>query len=131
VNDLPAPLTLRLYRGGEVLFESTGRWLHPLFELQDLVRAGRVDPAGTRLVDRVTGLAAAFLVARLGIRELHTQLLSRRALPVLERHGIRHSCQETVDRIACATEQLLTDTLDLDTACALLEARRARALPVA
>ena len=65
--DLPEPLTLRLYAGAEVLFSSDRHWLHPLFELEAFFAQGGPDPAGTRLVDRITGRAAAFLVARLGI----------------------------------------------------------------
>jgi zinc transport system ATP-binding protein len=129
-SPLPAPLTLRLYAGSEVLFASDGHWLHPLFELETYFARSGQDPARTRLVDRITGRAAAFLVARLGIPELHSLLLSRRALPVLERHGIRYRCDELVDQVACATEELLADTLEPEAAWSLLQARRSRTLQV-
>ena len=94
--ELPAPLTLRLYRGTEVLFSSEKHWLHPLFDLEAFFPRSGQDPAGTRLVDRITGRAAAFLVVRLGIRDLDTRVLSRRAIPVLEAHGVRvRSGEET------------------------------------
>ena len=121
---LPAPLTLCLYQGSSVLFTSGKHWLHPLFDLEAFLAATGQDPAGTRLVDRVTGRAAAFLVARLGIRDLETLVLSRRALPVLQEHGIRYRCGELVDRIPCATEDLLEEILDLDAAWAILQKRR-------
>jgi zinc transport system ATP-binding protein len=125
--ELPAPLTLRLYSAETVLFASDRHWLHPLFDLEAwLAQEGR-DVAGTRLVDRVTGRAAAFLVARLGIPELRTGLLSRRAIPVLERHGIAYTALETVDRIACATEDQLLTVEDGATAYGLLQERRLRA----
>ena len=127
---LPAPLTLRLYAGGDVLFSSEKHWLHPLFDLEAFFAQSGQDPAQTRLVDRITGRAAAFLVARLGIRELHSLILSRRAIPVLEQYGIRFSSGERVDRIACATEDLLVDTQDLEAAWPLLQERRTHALPV-
>ena len=126
--DLPAPLTLRLYVGDEVVFASEKHWLHPLFDLEEyFARSGR-DPGRTRLVDRVTGRAAAFLVARLGIPELDTQVLSRRAVPVLEQHGVRLRWRELVDRVACATEDLLADIEDPAAAWRILEERRARAV---
>jgi len=127
-RDLPAPCTLRLYRGDAVLFASQGRWLHPLFDLEAFLAERAEDPAGTRLVDRVTGRAAAFLVARLGIPRLDTLVLSRRALDVLERFGVRHRHQVLVDRVLCTTEDLLGDVQDPEAAWALLRERRARAL---
>ena len=82
--DLPAPLTLRLYEGAEVIFASEKHWLHPLFDLEAFFADSGRDPSRARLVDRITGRAAAFLVVRLGIRELRTGILSRRAIPVLD-----------------------------------------------
>ena len=126
--DLPAPLTLGLYEGSELLFASGQHWLHPLFELEGFfARRGR-EPSRTRLADRITGRAAAFLVVRLGVRELRTGILSRRAIPVLERHGVRFQCREEVDRVLCATEDLLADIQDPDAAWTLLQARRMKAL---
>jgi zinc transport system ATP-binding protein len=125
--ELPAPLTLRLLSAETVLFASERHWLHPLFDLEAwLAQEGR-SAVGTRLVDRVTGRAAAFLVARLGIPELRTGLLSRRAIPVLERHGIAYTALETVDRIACATEDQLLNIEDDTVAYRLLLARKHRA----
>ena len=122
--DLPEPLTLRLYQGPEVVFASEKHWLHPLFELEAVFAAG-CDPRQTWLLDRITGRAAAFLVARLGIPSLRTRILSRRAIPVLERFGVAYQCLQTIDQVACATEDLLQDTEDLEAAYALLQARRA------
>ena len=125
--ELPAPLTLRLLSAETVLFASERHWLHPLFDLEAwLAQEGR-STAGTLQVDRVTGRAAAFLVARLGIPALRTGLLSRRAIPVLERHGIAYQALETVDRIACATEDQLLTVEDGATAYRLLLERRLRA----
>jgi len=125
---LPAPLTLQLYAGTEAIFSSEKHWLHPLFDLEAFFSESAQDPAQTHLVDRITGRAAAFLVARLGIKELHTLILSRRAIPVLERCAIQYRCGEVIDKVACATEDLLADILDLEAAWSLLQERRARAL---
>ena len=127
---LTAPLTLRLYAGTDLLFSSEKHWLHPLFDLEAFFAQSGWVPAQTRLVDRITGRAAAFLVARLGIRELHSLILSRRAIPVLEQYGIRFSSDELVDRVACVTEDRLADTQDLEAVWSLLQERRTHALPV-
>jgi len=125
--ELPAPLTLRLYSGAAVIFSSEKHWLHPLFDLEAFFRQSGHDPARTCLVDRITGRAAAFLVVRLGIRDLRTGVLSRRAVPVLERFGVRYRSLELVDRVQCATEDLLADIQDPEAAWSLLQERRARA----
>lgn len=125
---LPEPLTLRLLAGSETLFTSEKHWLHPLFDLEAFLAESGQDPSGTLLVDRVTGRAAALLIARLGIPELHTGVLSRRALPVLAAHQIHVRCREVVDRLPCATEELLAGIQDPEAAWALLQERRALAL---
>ena len=127
-EDLPAPLTLRLFQGDQVLFESAGHWLHPLFELEAFLAGAGRDPGGTRLVDRITGRGAAFLVVRLGIRELHTGILSDLAAPVLERWGVRATAGARVPRVLCATEAELAGIQDPEAAWRLLQVRRSRAL---
>ena len=125
---LPAPLTLQLYARTEVIFSSEKHWLHPLFDLEAFFSESGQDPAQTLLVDRITGRAAAFLVARLGIKEIHTLILSRRAIPILEQFAIQYRCGEVIDKVACATEDLLTDIQDLEAAWSLLQERRSRVL---
>ena len=129
--ELPAPLTLRLYQDAEVVFSSEKHWLHPLFDLEAFFAQGGLDPAGTRLVDRVTGRAAAFLVVRLGIRDLRTLVLSRRAIPVLERYAVQYECLETIDRVQCVTEDLLADIQDPEAAWTLLKKRSQPTPPAA
>jgi len=126
--DLGDSETLALYAGSEAVFTSGRHWLHPLFDLEAFLASSPVDPAGAVLLDRITGRAAAFLVARLGLRDLRTGLLSRRAIPVLEAHGITYQCRELVDKVACATEDLLAEVRDPEAAWAVLQERRARAL---
>ena len=127
--ELPAPDTLRLYRGPDLVFASDRHWLHPLFELEEFLARSGQETAGTCLLDRVTGRAAAFLLVRLGIRNLSTLALSRRALPVLVRFGVVVQARTTVDRIGCATEDLLAAVEDPEAAWVLLQERRRRAGP--
>jgi len=126
--ELPAPLTLRLYQGAAVRFASERHWLHPLFDLEAFLAGSGLDPAGTRLVDQITGRAAAFLVVRLGIRQLRTRILSRLAEPVLERWGVQVEAGARVDRVLCATEAELAGIQDPEAAWRLLQVRRSRAL---
>ena len=127
-QDLAPPLTLKFLRGQEVLFTSEGRWLHPLFELEAHLARTQEPPAGTLVVDRVTGRAAACLMARLGLPRLRTGVLSRLAIPILEAHDIACLAGQIVDRLPCATEDELAGVDDLEAAYRLLQERRARSL---
>lgn len=125
---LPEGVSLQAFLRGALIFESRGKWLHPLFDLEPVLppaAAGEV-----QLLDRRTGRAAAFLVARMGIKTLHTETLSRRAVPILDRFGITCTARVTVERLGCATEDLLMGIQGLDEAFAVLTERRARALVV-
>ena len=104
--------SLILYREEHELFRSSGNWLYPLFELEEFLQSHRVDPEELRLYDKVTGRAGALLQLRLGIRQVHTDLLSSRAEEVFRHHGIHYTAETVTERILCKTEELLADTLD-------------------
>ena len=123
---MEASLELRV--GGEVVFTSSGKWLHPLFELSEFVGRSGIDAAGGELRDKVVGRGSAFLIVRLGIRRVHAVLLSRLGKDVLDRAGVALGWDTLVDRIACATEGLLEGVSDADEAYRILSARRAAAL---
>lgn len=135
----------RLPRAGEglgaPLFSSSGRWLHPLFELEEYL-AAHPGPGGgytfedgitasiTELFmrDRVIGTAAAFLILRLGLPEVEADIMSRRALQLLRERGVKAEARDCVEAIGCATEQLLKDVSDPEVAYPILAERRALAL---
>jgi hypothetical protein len=133
--ELPGGVTLRLYlrsKGGgdlpgEILFSSSKKWLHPLFDLEAFLASRDFPAQDLYLRDRIIGIAAAFLVARLGIRAVETDLVSRGALRILKQHSVSIETLETVDAIACATEKELKDTTDPEEAYALIARRRAKA----
>jgi hypothetical protein len=115
--------------GTGVVFQSSGRWLHPLFDLGEYLGAHpEIDPGSLVLRDRVVGRAAAFLMVQFGIRTLGTDVVSQRAIPVLDGAGIRWSATEVVDRIGCQTEDLLAEVSDPLAAWQILEVRRLAAL---
>jgi hypothetical protein len=120
--------SLELSVGDRVVFASTGRWLHPLFELDDFLATAGLDAGTAELRDKVVGRGSAFLIVRLGIRRVHAALLSRLGKDVLDRAGAALTWDTLVDRIACATEGLLEGVSDADEAYRILSARRAAAL---
>ncbi|MFW5690088.1 MAG: DUF1893 domain-containing protein [Spirochaetota bacterium] len=119
--------TLIAYLDGDPIYQSEGKWLHPLLELESVLdRLGLQRGAlNGRLTtrDKVVGRAGALLSVRLGIREIDTELLSARALPVLEAHGVVVHAQRTEERIFCATEDLLAHVSDPDQAHRMILAR--------
>jgi len=127
--------TLIAYRNGTPFFESSGPWLYPLLELGDVLESDPLSPSDVLTTfDKVVGRAGALLSVRLGVRAIETDLLSRLALPVLERYGVRVTARTTEDRIFCATEDLLGEVTDPDTAYRMIlgriEERRRAAQPV-
>lgn len=115
--------SIRVLHGGRELLAAEGRWLWPLFELEARLGGLGVPAAELRVEDRVVGRAAALLLAGLGVGEVHGHTMSRRALPVLERHGIDTSWGALVDRIACRTEELFVDEWNPARARTLLRRR--------
>jgi len=106
------------------VFSDDGHWLHPLFALLDTLSERPVDVSEWRLCDKVIGRGAAVLIVKAGIRTAYGGLVSRRALPILEAHGVAVSWDELVDRIACMTEEAITPEMDLEKAAAWLYTRR-------
>jgi hypothetical protein len=121
---------------GPPLYSSEGKWLHPLFDLLDLLEPGYAAAAGSDvrravrgagdlfLRDRVIGRAAAFLIIRAGIRHAWADIVSDGAVAVFEAHGASLGGDERVPAIGCVTEELLHDVDDPDQAWTLISARR-------
>ncbi len=118
---------LAVYQGTECVFHSDGSWLHPLFELEAVIKDQNLDPATLTVHDKIVGAGSAFLLAHLGIRCLHAGILSQRGEIVLRRFGISVTGDTRVERIACATEGLLDPAMPLAEAVALLRQRAAKA----
>jgi hypothetical protein len=137
--------------GGELaseppLYCNGGKWLHPLFDLLDLLSGASADEDGAEedgaeedgaeeraalashgelfLRDRVIGRAAAFLILRAGIRNAYADLVSDGAASVFEAAGATLGWGERIPAIGCATESLLGDVADGDAAWEILRARR-------
>ncbi|HVP19159.1 MAG TPA: DUF1893 domain-containing protein [Spirochaetia bacterium] len=118
--------TLELIKDGEVLFASGGKWLHPLFELEQFLKTRRINPLEAEIRDKIVGRGSAFLILRLGFRTIHAGVLSRLGKEVLDRAGASCRWESLVDQIQCRTEGLLKDTTEPELAYKLLADLAAR-----
>jgi len=118
--------TLTIFHDATPIFTSYGKWLHPLFELEDYLTEHPVQPETLILQDKIIGKAAALLIHRLGFRTVKVGILSKLGETVLQRHEIAYTYEQLVDRIHCQTEVLLTDVEDSEEAYGLLKVRAGR-----
>ncbi len=114
---------------GKVLFESTGKWLHPLFDLERFLEGKGVDTAKAEIHDKVVGRGSAFLIVRLGIRTVHAGLLSRLGKDVLDRAGVVSTWDDLIDQIECSTENILRAVTDPEEAYPILAGRARTSAP--
>jgi hypothetical protein len=115
-------------------YVSDGKWLHPLFELLDLVAPegapadpdepgplGR--PRDLFVHDHIVGRGGAFLLLRAGIRTAYGDVVSDGAAALFEATGATLGAGERVAAIGCVTEQLLANVTDPEEAWAILAER--------
>eukprot|EP01062_Namystynia_karyoxenos_P038771 TRINITY_DN28161_c0_g1_i1.p3 TRINITY_DN28161_c0_g1~~TRINITY_DN28161_c0_g1_i1.p3 ORF type:complete len:172 (+),score=64.06 TRINITY_DN28161_c0_g1_i1:75-518(+) len=128
--------TLRASVGGAAVFESSSKWLHPIFELDEWLYPGglgggappRCPPAELHVRDKVIGRAAALLLLRLGVRQLHAETLSALGREALEAAGAVATWDAEIPSVGCATEQLLGAVTDPHEAHRIVAERRRLAL---
>jgi len=90
-------LSLLILKGGEVIYSSGEEGMLPLLEAID--RLGLRALADSTVVDRIVGRAAALLISYFKAKEVYTKLLSRRAIEILEKHGIAYAAEKVVDTV--------------------------------
>jgi zinc transport system ATP-binding protein len=118
--------TLEVYLGEELIFCSSGKWLYPLFELEDFLAGADFEPAQLRVKDKIVGRAAALLEIRLGVGHVEAGTMSELGRRALERHNVEYDYEMLVERILCQTEALLDDEYDPERAYEILKARAGR-----
>ena len=119
--------SLEVHEAGRLIFASTGKWLYPLLELEEFLADNpAVDPATVRVKDKIVGRAAALLMVRMGLKQIHAALLSRLGLDALIGHGVDASYDTLVDQIQCQTEEILRNVADPDEAHRIIRKRAAR-----
>jgi hypothetical protein len=128
-NRMTAEVTLRAYHEEQEVFSSVGKWLYPLFELEEFLRASSYQPRSLRLEDKIVGKAAALLLVRFGIRQVKAGVLSKLGREVLQRYHVLYSATEIVERIDCQTEILLAEVEDPEQAYRIVAARAGRKFP--
>lgn len=126
---MASDVSLEFLMDGQVLFSSTGKWLHPLFELEQFLKTREINAAKGEIRDKVVGRGSAFLMVRLGVRKAHAGLLSRLGKDVLDRAGVTFTWDTLIDQIQCSTESILREVTDPEEAYPILaeRARKARA----
>ena len=118
--------TLTVLHEGTPIFTSRGKWLHPLFELEDYLAEHAFQPENLILQDKIIGKAAALLILRMGFQTIKAGVLSRLGEAVLQRHRMAYSYEQLVDRIHCQTEELLATVEDPEEAYRLVKVRAGR-----
>ena len=118
--------TLTILKDGVPIFTSYGKWLHPLFELEDYLAEHPVHSENLILQDKIIGKAAAQLIHRLGFRTVKAGVLSRLVEAVLQQNGIAYTYNQLVDRSHCQTEELLANVEEPEEAYDLLKVRAGR-----
>ncbi len=119
-NALKEGSSLELYDGEKLIFHSSGKWLHPLFEVEAFLQRSKVDVSLLSLHDHIDGKAAAMLTVYLGIKKVHSDIISKGALDIFTRYGVIISYTSLVDKIQCMTETLFSEDMSLEAAYKIL-----------
>ncbi|MBP3710065.1 MAG: DUF1893 domain-containing protein [Treponema sp.] len=112
---LPENTTLCVYDGDKLIFADCGKWLMPLFALEDFLKTYGAAHAVLCAHDTAVGKAAAVLLVRMGIKKIHANIASALAERYIAESNalckgddaIVFSCAHEVARLLCATEDLL------------------------
>ncbi len=120
-------VSLQLYNSsGYTIFQSSGKWLYPLFEVEDHLHAMALDAGELFLHDRIAGRAAASLIVLMGFKKCFIDTLSSHAQDVFKCHGVDYGYNMLVEKIACRTENLITNEMTLDDVYRMLRQRAGR-----
>ncbi|HAH63858.1 MAG TPA: DUF1893 domain-containing protein [Treponema sp.] len=129
-SPLPDGVTLRVFSGAELIFSSAGKWLMPLFELEDFMQTYRGPRENLSAHDTAVGKAAAVIMVRLGITRIHANLASELAenyIAALNRECSGRNVELAADRkvpeLMCATEEQLGPMDDPDEMYRILRQR--------
>ncbi len=89
------------------IFTSNGKWLYPLFDLEEFLADNIYDPAKLTLYDKIIGKASALLIIRMGIKKVNGGIVSEPAESAFKAWDIEYSIENHVKLIDCKTEELL------------------------
>ncbi|MFA5570042.1 MAG: DUF1893 domain-containing protein [Sphaerochaetaceae bacterium] len=97
-----------------IVFASTSKWLHPLFEVEQFLIESKYEAKDLFLHDRIAGKAAALLTMKIGFRRIKIEVMSHLAQQLYDDYLIQYTYVDLVERIACQTERLLQTITDVD-----------------
>lgn len=117
---------LEVYNSEKLIFSSNGKWLHPLFELEDYLLQNSIEPNILLLKDKIAGKAAAFLMVRLGFKKVHIELISEGAIKVFNHFGIDFQYTNKVPAIECKTETIIDSSQSPEDVWQMLRRRAGR-----
>ncbi|HOO73903.1 MAG TPA: DUF1893 domain-containing protein [Tepiditoga sp.] len=116
--------TIISVKNGETVFCSYEKGIRPMIKL---IRNGK-NLKGTSTADRITGRAAAFLSVKTGIKELYSEVISKKAFEILKNYNIDFSYGIVSENILnndktdiCPMEKATLDISDPDKAYEALE----------
>ncbi len=104
--------SLEVFFEDDLIFHSDGKWLHPLFELEQFLKQNNYDPGFLIVKDKIVGRAAALLQLYLGMKSVSAGMMSKLAKELFDHFQISYEYEKLVDRIQCRTEELLQHEYD-------------------
>lgn len=116
-------LTLCVYAHDTLIFSHKGKWLKPLFALEEFLQTYNGDRNDLAAHDTAAGKAAAILMVRMGIKKVHINVMSNLALEYFIQHGVVASYEKRVEKLLCKTESLLEHSTDADEMYRILRMR--------
>jgi len=98
---------------GQTVYESNGKWLHPLLDLEKFLTTNSLDASQLILHDRIAGRAAASLAVLFGFKYVKLCLASSLAVEIYDKYNVYFEAEEIVERILCKTEELIKKEMSL------------------
>jgi zinc transport system ATP-binding protein len=132
LDSLPKGISLQVFSNDELIFSSSGKWLNPLFELENFLKNNSISKENLSSHDSALGKAAAALTIRLGIKKINTDLLSENAKKYIDEFNksiknpaekIQLNYTALVPKLMCQTENQLENLFDPEQIYFLLRQR--------
>lgn len=132
LDSLPKEISLQVFSNDELIFSSSGKWLNPLFELENFFKNNSISKENLSSHDSALGKAAAALTIRLGIKKINTDLLSENAKKYIDEFNksiknpaekIQLNYTTLVPKLMCQTENQLENLFDPEQIYFLLRQR--------
>lgn len=90
-------------------------------DLEHLLKCEPEKLRGAKIADKVIGKAAAGIVVKGGVKEMYAEVLSRKALPILDDSDMRYTYGELADEIIikegdtrCRLEEIVSEAMTAD-----------------